>query len=1184
LRSSARTIAFARDESVEGVDLNDDKDQGDLVGAAIDVETGLPTSTGRTVARTYIGGLYLPSVGLVPAIEVGSDEFAFLELETDQGIDRNKDGDLDDNFLVVFDRDGTDLTPAPPIEISPEPVIGGRTVVVSDGKVFFRSPGLLVQSLVDGVNGITSLDDVVGITASADGKNVYVGSDGSDNLITVFSRNPATGALTFLETEDPYGSGQSMAISPNGELLLVADGFITLSSFSRDPATGRLTLADRINTIGISALNGAEEVVISPDGAHAYVASSFDNSVGVFTIDASTGALNFIEAQTDGMGGVNGLAAATRVEISPDGRHVYVLGQLDDGIAVFSRDAGTGLLTFVEFVDFLALGPDLYDIADVPFQIAISPDGRFVYATEGAGPPSAWAYERNSVNGTLTFSSVMQNANPANNIVGGLEDLAISNDGTRAYGVSSGRDTFVTLRRDVDSGVLTVIGTITNGTAGANFIYFPEVLAVSHDDLQVYVGSDVSNAVTVLATDQQLQVYDTGTRSLRPTSVPTSTASVAAGRAITLASEPLTGMDFNGDGDFLDDVAQVLDVTGPTDIVTDLGVAASTLAISNLLIAVTVPEGSENNVSRNGDSDQLDTVLAVLAVGDSPPMTNVGAAADEILVTADRVVFRVTEGADGIDYTGDGDIDDIVVRIYDARTTQVVDPGVTASLYFAVDPYVAILVTEALEDPGSQLCLPGSPAMSCDLNGDGDDADDVLFIYDMDLREMIATGQAASPCNLVGCPQQTPFFIDPARRNVIFLTGESDQGKDLDGDGDAADLVLQTFNIVNGSSYTIEKIYDDDDPDLLRFFASRLPIFPTEIAGVRSWFVRVRECDLAFDLNEDGAVTCDFIMVLVADTDGDGIPDEFDTCVESANADGVDVDADGLGDSACDPTPAGATTTTTVSLCGNGLRNVGEACDGGQLGSCLFGCSSSCTCLEAPVCGDNVLDPQGEACDGTSDAACPGLCLPNCTCPTTTTTLPPLSSCPAAPVPTENCRLADAAGAGRSSLQIVNKSDDFKDQLKWKWNKGEATEASDFSDPVGGAATYRVCVYDSSASGQSVFSAGIPAGAGGALCGGKPCWRRRGPELAPKGYKFKDKAGEPDGVTNVKMKAGVAGKSQIQVKGKGQLLAPPDTAALVLPVTIQLLVDDGTVECFQTTFSSAGVAKQDANILKAKGP
>ena len=68
---------------------------------------------------------------------------------------------------------------------------------------------------------------------------------------------------------------------------------------------------------------------------------------------------------------------------------------------------------------------------------------------------------------------------------------------------------------------------------------------------------------------------------------------------------------------------------------------------------------------------------------------------------------------------------------------------------------------------------------------------------------------------------------------------------------------------------------------------------------------------------------------------------------------------------------------------------------------------------------------------------------------------------------------------------------------------------------------------------------------------------------------------------------GDAGKAQVQGKGKGALLGPPatDVGLLVPPVVVQLLVDvGGSAGCFQTTFDGAGVAKQDAENFKAKGP
>ena len=75
--------------------------------------------------------------------------------------------------------------------------------------------------------------------------------------------------------------------------------------------------------------------------------------------------------------------------------------------------------------------------------------------------------------------------------------------------------------------------------------------------------------------------------------------------------------------------------------------------------------------------------------------------------------------------------------------------------------------------------------------------------------------------------------------------------------------------------------------------------------------------------------------------------------------------------------------------------------------------------------------------------------------------------------------------------------------------------------------------------------------------------------MKPKGYKYKDKTATSYGLTSIKLKAGVVGKSQVQVRGAGVGLAMP-TLGLSSPVVVQLVISDAAgSSCFENTFVSA---------------
>jgi len=178
--------------------------------------------------------------------------------------------------LAGMQRDGvggvTSLRGALAVAMSPD----GTHVYVAGSAdraiVVFRrdavTGGLIfVESQVDGVNGVTGLKGLVGTSAvsvSPDGAHVYAAS-AVDHALAVFRREPTTGRLSFVETQvngvagvSGLGGAWGVAVSPDGAHVYAAS-FLdrAVAAFSRDPATGALGFVEaQLNgTRGITGLD-----------------------------------------------------------------------------------------------------------------------------------------------------------------------------------------------------------------------------------------------------------------------------------------------------------------------------------------------------------------------------------------------------------------------------------------------------------------------------------------------------------------------------------------------------------------------------------------------------------------------------------------------------------------------------------------------------------------------------------------------------------------------------------------------------------------------------------------------------------------------------------------------------------------------------------------------------------------
>jgi len=290
--------------------------------------------------------------------------------------------------------------------------------------------------------------------------HVYVTNLFHDTLVA-FRRDAATGKLSFIEQHaddtagvDGLGGPFDVAVSPDGAHVYVAAVESAVAVFARDPTSGRLTFVEveRQGVNGVDGIAGAFALTVSPDGAHVYVGNRSGNSVAVFSRNPGTGGLTFVEVQRDGVGGVDGLAGVQSLAVSPDGAHVYVAGEDDNALAVFSRNPVTGALTFVEVQRDGVNGVDgLY----VPQAVTVSADGAHVYAGSYYDRGVS-VFSRDPGTGQLTFVQVVREDGGTAPYIGPVSYVTVSPDGANVYSVAY-NGVAVVFARDPSTGMLTFV-------------------------------------------------------------------------------------------------------------------------------------------------------------------------------------------------------------------------------------------------------------------------------------------------------------------------------------------------------------------------------------------------------------------------------------------------------------------------------------------------------------------------------------------------------------------------------------------------------------------------------------------------------------------------------------------------------------------------------------------------------
>jgi 6-phosphogluconolactonase len=251
------------------------------------------------------------------------------------------------------------------------------------------NPGFLE---VDGSNrrlfAVNQIDDYAGQSAGA---------------VSAYSIDPATGRLTSLNQQSSLGKGPChLLLDREGRNVLVANyrsGSVAVLPVERD---GRLGPASTVVQHNGKSVNPERQqgphahcVTLDPANRFAFVCDLGLDKVMVYKFDAREGSLSPAEPP---FVATRAGAGPRHMTFHPDGRHAYVIHELDSPITAYACDAADGSLRELQTLSTL---PEGFIGNNTTAEIQAHPSGKFLFGSN-RGHDSIAVFAVHPANGTLT--------------------------------------------------------------------------------------------------------------------------------------------------------------------------------------------------------------------------------------------------------------------------------------------------------------------------------------------------------------------------------------------------------------------------------------------------------------------------------------------------------------------------------------------------------------------------------------------------------------------------------------------------------------------------------------------------------------------------------------------------------------------------------------------------------------
>lgn len=210
--------------------------------------------------------------------------------------------------------------------------------------------------------------------------------------VTSFAVDPATGALALLGRTSSSGPAPChLSLDQGDKHVLVANywgGSVTVLPVQPDGRLGDATSFVRHtgeNPTPRDPGPHAHAIHVDPSNRWALVADLGLDTVFVYRYDAERGALGPVPRRVEMEKG----AGPRHLAFDPDGKGVFVLNELNGTVVSFAFDPTDGSMAPVHSMSTLAAG---YEGKNRSAEVAVSPDGRFLYASN-RGPDDIAIFE-----------------------------------------------------------------------------------------------------------------------------------------------------------------------------------------------------------------------------------------------------------------------------------------------------------------------------------------------------------------------------------------------------------------------------------------------------------------------------------------------------------------------------------------------------------------------------------------------------------------------------------------------------------------------------------------------------------------------------------------------------------------------------------------------------------------------